>query len=306
MFVVSGLPAAALLASFVIPHYGWRPMFIVGGVGALIVWYLRKQLPESPRWLESVGRFDEADKIVKSFEDSARELGALPPVPAAAPAPAKVGVGALFRQPLLPRTIVALVTLFTINAWLYGFITWIPQFFVKEGLSIATSFSFALTMAFGAPIGAAIGAFTADAWGRKPTIITASVVAIVFAAIYPFVHDAVLLPLVGFCLTVPIYVLVALLFGVYIPELFPTEVRLRASGITNMFGRSAAVVVPPLVVILFTRNGVAGVLAFMVALTVIQIIVVATLGIEPKSRGLEELDDVARSGAGVKAQTVGV
>ena len=306
VFVVSGLPAAALLASFVIPHYGWRPMFIVGGVGALIVWYLRKQLPESPRWLESVGRFDEADKIVKTFEDSARELGALPPVPAAAPAPAKVGVGALFRRPLLPRTIVALVTLFTINAWLYGFITWIPQFFVKEGLSIATSFSFALTMAFGAPIGSAIGAFTADAWGRKPTIITASVTAIVFAAIYPFVHDAVLLPLVGFCLTVPIYVLVALLFGVYIPELFPTEVRLRASGITNMFGRSAAVVVPPLVVILFTRNGVAGVLAFMVALTVIQIIVVATLGIEPKSRGLEELDDVARSGASVNAQTVGV
>ena len=44
------------------------------------------------------------------------------------------------------------------------------------------------------------------------------------------ISDPMLLPAVGFALTVPIYVLVALLFGIYIPELFPTEVRLRASG----------------------------------------------------------------------------
>jgi putative MFS transporter len=92
---------------------------------------------------------------------------------------------------------------------------------------------------------------------------------------------------------VPIYVLVALLFGVYIPELFPTEVRLRASGITNMFGRGAAVVVAPIVVALFNANGVGGVLAFMIALTVVQIVVVAALGIEPRARGLEEIDPVA-------------
>ena len=38
------------------PSLGWRAMFVIGGVGALIVWYLRKSLPESPRWLEAVGR----------------------------------------------------------------------------------------------------------------------------------------------------------------------------------------------------------------------------------------------------------
>ena len=55
----------------------------------------------------------------------------------------------------------------------------------------------------------------------------------------------------GFALTVPIYVLVALLFGIYIPELFPTEVRLRASGICNTVGRGATIVTPFLVVHLF-------------------------------------------------------
>ena len=87
------------------------------------------------------------------------------------------------------------------------------------------------------------------------------------------------------------YVLTALLYGVYTAELFPTEVRLRANGICNMFGRGATVVTPLLVVALFTTYGVAGVLALMIGLLIIQIIVVAVWGIEPAKRGLEELED---------------
>src|ERR1700693_435755 len=61
VIVVSGLPVAALLGTLIIPHFGWRAMFALGGLGALVVWYLRKALPESPRWLESVGRTAEAE-----------------------------------------------------------------------------------------------------------------------------------------------------------------------------------------------------------------------------------------------------
>ena len=67
-------------------------------------------------------------------------------------------------------------------------------------------------MALGAPIGSAIGAFTADGWGRKPTIIGASIISVALGAIYPMISDPVLLPAVGFALTVPIYVLVALIW----------------------------------------------------------------------------------------------
>src|SRR5262249_14247003 len=52
LLVVSGLPATALLGTLIIPTFGWRPMFVIAGIGALVVWYLRKALPESPRWLE--------------------------------------------------------------------------------------------------------------------------------------------------------------------------------------------------------------------------------------------------------------
>jgi putative MFS transporter len=95
---------------------------------------------------------------------------------------------------------------------------------------------------------------------------------------------------VGFSLIVPIYVLVALLFAIYIPELFPTEVRLRASGICNTFGRGAIIFMPFVVVALFRTHAVGGVLVFMIALLIVQIVVVLTLGVEPKKRRLEEIE----------------
>jgi putative MFS transporter len=96
-------------------------------------------------------------------------------------------------------------------------------------------------MALGAPIGSAIGAFTADSWGRKPTIVGACSLTILIGSFYPFITNPAILMMTGFLLIIPIYVLVALLFAIYIPELFPTEVRLRASGICNTFGRGAII-----------------------------------------------------------------
>jgi putative MFS transporter len=186
--------------------------------------------------------------------------------------------------------IVGATTLVVINTLLYGFVTWLPTFFVQQGLSIARSFTYSLVMALGAPIGSAIGAFTADYWGRKPTIVGASLVTIAIGSFYPFITTPAILMIVGFSLIVPIYVLVALLFAIYIPELFPTEVRLRAAGICNTFGRGAIIFMPFIVVALFRSHGVGGVLVFMIALLIVQIVVVLTLGVEPKKRRLEEIE----------------
>jgi MFS transporter, putative metabolite:H+ symporter len=298
--VVTGLPVAVLISTVMIPAFGWRSMFVLGGIGALVVWYIRKALPESPRWLEAVGRNAEAEALLQRIEAAASRPGTPPPVAAPPPVaplapvaqprpPPSRALSTLFAPPLASRLVLGCIALIVINTLIYGFITWLPSFFVKQGLSIATSFNFTLIMSLGAPAGAAIGALTADAWGRKPTLIGAASVAIGFGAIYPFVTDPVLLPLVGIALTVPIYVLVALLFAIYIPELFPTEVRLRAAGICNTFGRGATIVTPFLVVRLFTDYGVVGVLAMMIGLLLVLILAVAGLGIEPSRRSLEEL-----------------
>jgi len=298
--VVMGLPIALLVASIIIPAFGWRAMFVLGGIGALIVWYLRKSLPESPRWLEAVGRTEEAEALMQAIEKEASQGQPLPAPTAVSTAAASPDLATLFAPPLLSRMIVGSICLITINTLLYGFVTWLPVFFIKQGLSVATSFGYSLLMALGAPVGSAIGALTADHWGRKPTIIGASLISVVLGIIYPMISDPVLLPAVGFALTVPIYVLVALLFGVYIPELFPTEVRLRASGIVNTLGRGATIVTPFIVVALFEARGVAGVMALMIGLLVVQIVAVWAFGIEPRHRSLEELKGDEASPALVK------
>jgi putative MFS transporter len=298
--VVTGLPIALLLASVIIPAFGWRAMFVLGGIGALIVWYMRKSLPESPRWLEATGRLQEAEALMQAIEKEASQGQPLPAPAAASTSAVSSDVATLFAPPLLSRMIVGSICLITINTLLYGFVTWLPVFFIKQGLSIATSFGYSLLMALGAPVGSAIGALTADQWGRKPTIIGASLITVVLGIIYPMISDPVLLPAVGFALTVPIYVLVALLFGIYIPELFPTEVRLRASGIVNTLGRGATIVTPFMVVALFEARGVAGVMALMIGLLVVQIVAVWAFGIEPRHRSLEELKGEEASPALVK------
>src|SRR5262249_1118313 len=140
------------------------------------------------------------------------------------------------------------------------------------------------------------GAFCADSIGRRQTIIGASVLTIALGAIYAgftVATPAWIILTVGFLLIVAIYVQVAMLFGVYTPELFPTDVRLRTSGICHTFGRAATIGSPFAVLWLSQTYGVAGVVGLMVALLAVQIVAVWAWGVEPRQRPLEQLDSLS-------------
>ena len=225
---------------------------------------------------------------MQTIEKETSAAAPLPPVVAPPPAPA-FSLASLVGPKLFPSMIVGSVVLITINTLIFGFVVWLPQFFVQQGLTITRSFAYTLVIVLGSPIGCAIGAFGADLVGRRPSIIGASVLTIVFGAIYPFVSEPAYLLTVGFLLIVSIYIQVAILFGVYTPELFPTEVRLRANGICNTIGRAATIVSPFIVVGLFQTYRVGGVLSLMIGLLIVQIIVVYLWGVEPRNRPLEDV-----------------
>jgi putative MFS transporter len=289
--VVAGFPATSLLGYLIIPTFGWRPMFVIAGIGSLIVWYLRKNLPESPRWLEAQGRTDEAEALMTTIETEAAGGKPLPPI--VVPAPVRLAVATdLAKPPLLQRMIVGSWVLISINTLIFGFVLFLPQFFLRQGLTIANSLAYTVVLSAASLVGCAVGAYTSDAIGRRASIIGASVVTIIAGYIYARFNagsDPEIVLTVGFILIVSIYVQTALLYGVYPPELFPTEIRLRANGICNMFGRGATVVSPFIVGALIASSGLPGVLWLMIGVVVIQILVVWAWGVEPRNRGLEDV-----------------
>jgi putative MFS transporter len=289
--VVAGFPVTAILSYLIIPSFGWRPMFVIAGIGSLVVWYLRKRLPESPRWLESKGRTAEAESLMTTIEKEAATAGALSAP--AQPAPAlQVTAGAMLRPPILQSMVVGSWVLITINTLIFGFVIFLPQFFLRQGLTITHSLAYTLVLSAASLIGCAIGAYAADFIGRRWTIIGASVVTIVVGYVYARFNaasDPTTVLSVGFVLIVAIYVLTALSFGVYTPELFPTEIRLTANGICNTIGRAATVVSPFVVGFLMVHYKLPGVLWLMIALLVVQIVVVWAWGVEPRNRALEDV-----------------
>jgi MFS transporter, putative metabolite:H+ symporter len=292
---VCGFPATAILSYLIIPTWGWRPMFVIAGIGSLIVWYLRKNLPESPRWLEAQGRTAEAEALMQTIEKEVAQSAALP-APAVGAPPAQLSAADIFRPPILQRLLVGSWALITINTLIFGFVIFLPQFFLRQGLTITNSLGYTVVLACASLVGCAVGAVLSDTLGRRWSIIGASLLTIVAGWFYArsnAASDPVSVLSIGAILLIAIYIQTAMLFGVYTPELFPTEIRLRANGICNTLGRAATVVSPFVVGALMVDYGLPGVVWLMIGLLVVQIIAVYFWGVEPARRSLEGLDPKA-------------
>ncbi|MGB8893498.1 MAG: MFS transporter, partial [Pseudolabrys sp.] len=289
---VCGFPVTAILGYLIIPTWGWRPMFIIAGLGSLVVWYLRKNLPESPRWLEAQGRTAEAEALLQTIEKEAATAGKLRAPVVTAPTP-QLTAASIFKPPILQRLLVGSWVLITINTLIFGFVIFLPQFFLRQGLTITNSLGYTVVLACASLVGCVFGAVLSDYIGRRWSIIGASFLTIAAGWVYAHfsaASDPIIVLSVGAILIIAIYIQTAILFGVYTPELFPTEIRLRANGICNTLGRGATVVSPFVVGYLMVNYQLPGVIWLMIGLVVVQIIAVYFWGVEPAKRSLERLD----------------
>jgi putative MFS transporter len=284
-------PIAAFLGYLIIPTIGWQWLFAIAGAGAMVIWVMRKSMPESPRWLETKGRDVEAEEIVRRIEAEAEREGPLPPV---RPGPAKPPAGAvsllsLFKPPLLQRTLIGMLIHATSGFVNFGFFAWLPTFFVKQGFTITSSLGWTATIAIGAPLGAVIGALISDRFDRKPSIIITAVISAIFGAVYPNVGDGPLLLVVAFLLMTSFYMMLSLAYGLYVSELFPTEVRMRGVSVCNTTGRIVTAGIQFLIVWIFPLGGVTTVVSVIVGLLMLVAISVGLFGIETRQKSLEAI-----------------
>ncbi len=291
LIIATGLPLASWTGYYVIPALGWRWMFGIAGVAALVIWGLRKSMPESPRWLESVGRADEAERTLAAIEaEVQQQRGALAPVArvqsvTVAPAPLKE----LFSAGLLPRLAVASILIVTINVSVYGFIVWVPTFFVQQGLTVTKSLGYTTAMTMGALAGSVLAVLVADRVTRVQALVASSLTVIALGAVYAQMTSAEAIIGVGFLMVSAIYFLVSIgQFG-FVPELFPTRYRLRGAGFASMLGRGAAIGTPFLTLGMYSSYGLKGVLGAVSALLVAVIVAVLMLRVETSKASLEDI-----------------
>ncbi len=287
---------AAFVAYLGIPVYGWRVAFFVGAVPALFAAILRYSVPESPRYLESVGRLAEADVIVSKMEQEAglEYEGGLPDAGSSDGVDAKTKQASSFRNLWSKRhlrsTAVLWVLWFGINLGYYGFVLWTPSLLVAQGYDLVKSFEFTLIMCFAQLPGYFAAAVLIERLGRKP-VLTIFLLGTAAAAWFFGQSDTVAQILTSGCF---LYFFALGAWGCvysYTPELYPTEIRGMGTGWAAAFGRIGAFIAPFIVPVLFAwvgeESGFTFVFMALTAVFLLVALVVGIFGIETKGRALE-------------------
>ncbi|WP_244133788.1 MFS transporter [Burkholderia gladioli] len=297
LVILSSVPTVALLSYVLVPHTilgldGWRWVMIIGSAGALLIWLIRRDLPESPRWLESRQRVAEARAIVERIESRVvAETGqplAAPKLDAAAPEEGQGSWSEIWRGPYLGRTLMLSLFNFCQTFGVYGFGAWVPVLLYSKGITITHSLLYTMVIAITTPLGA-IGAMAcAERIERKWQLAACAAVVAVAGVMFGMVREPALILLFGSAVTIANNWLIGI-FHTYQAELYPTRIRARAVGFVFSWSRLSSIFVGFWVAALLKHYGVPAV--FVLISSAMLVIVVAVGAFGPRSNGirLEEL-----------------
>jgi putative MFS transporter len=305
-FWAVGWIMAALIGYFVVPvgDDGWRWALAIGVVPAAYALVVRFGLPESVRYLESKGRVDEAERIVRDYEASA---GVAPPAAPSGPsasAPAHAGAdgaasvatGAALASPAEPaesaesiwsarlrkRTAALWIVWFGINFSYYGAFIWLPSLLVAQGFDLVKSFGYTLIITLAQLPGYAVAAWLIEIWGRRVTLAVFLVGSAVAAGLFGLADSPATIIAAGMALSFFNLGAWGALYAIG-PELYPTATRGSGTGAAAAFGRIASIIAPLLVPLLLDLGDTAMVFGVFAAAFVVAALAAFTL---PERRGV--------------------
>ncbi|WP_199440059.1 MFS transporter [Umezawaea beigongshangensis] len=286
-FWAVGWTLSALVGYLVIPlsDDGWRWALAIGALPALYSAFVRAKLPESVRFLEARGRHEEAERVVRRFEESAGVStpdpgGAVRDEAPAAPA-GRSGLRALFAPRARRSTIGLWVVWFSVNFSYYGAFIWLPTLLYASGFSLVRSFGYTLVITLAQLPGYAAAAYLVERWGRRRTLAVFLVGSAVAAGLFGAAGGTAQVLTAGMLLSFFNLGAWGALYAVT-PELYPTPLRGTGSGWAAGVGRIASVVAPLLVPPLRAAGGTGLLFAVFAA-----VFVVAAAGslVLPERRG---------------------
>ncbi|MBQ0826625.1 MFS transporter [Streptomyces tagetis] len=286
---ICGTPATNLIASAVVPmsDWSWRLVYLWGSLGVLFLFFVRK-LEESPQWLESRGRHEEAEAVLSRIEASAAsEFGELPA--AQEPKPqgpvVKPGLGMLRDKKFLYPTLLLSVLWVTQTIGFFGYSSWAPTLLAAEGVSVEDSIFYVALTTVGAPLGSFLAAMVTDRFERKWCLVVFGLVIAASGLMYGLTFTPVLIVVFGFLVNLFERGYTALAYA-YSPELFNTNGRSLGTSIAYGLGRLSNAVGPLMIAGIYNGVGYKAVFMFIAGTWTVGAIVLALFGPATRRRRL--------------------
>jgi MFS transporter, putative metabolite:H+ symporter len=279
-------PVGILLTLALRDRIGWRGIWIIIGIGALIVFILRFSLPESPRWLATHGHGQRALDLLQRMGLRTVPLETLPTD--AANRAHSDPIATVFRD-YPGRVIAGMICFFAFFSIALGLGAWLPNILAERGFTIAKSLNsiFWMTLAF--PCASAFMMYALERFGRKPTAVTAFILTGVFGLLWTNASSEAMVLGIGFCMIFCTQV-AGNSSQIFISEVFPTNARASGFGLAQAAGRIGAAVAIPSILWIYTGFGLNVVFATLAVMVAIAAIAVTRIG--PEARGLA-LDEIA-------------